>query len=105
MVTDEIYDEDECMRRTIGTVEDVLLQTNSPSSARLDCVNRNANCGCTSNLWNVGILLISYVSIKEPTKKRIAARKLYGKGKKCKVDCCGGSYKFSETCGCCQVNE
>ena len=44
VVTDEIYDEDECMRRAIGTVEDVLLQTNSPSSARPDCVNGNANC-------------------------------------------------------------
>ena len=35
MVTDEIYDEDECMRRAIGTTEDVLLQTNSPSSAQI----------------------------------------------------------------------
>ena len=32
VVIDEIYDEDECMRRAIGTVEDVLLQTNSPRS-------------------------------------------------------------------------
>ena len=44
VVTEEIYDEDECMRKAIGTVEDVLLQTNSPTSAPLDCVNGNANC-------------------------------------------------------------
>ena len=44
VVTVEIYDEDECMRRVIGTVEDVLLQTNSPSLAHPDCVNGNANC-------------------------------------------------------------
>ena len=44
VVTEEIYDEDECMRKAIGIVEDVLLQTNSPSSAPLDCVNGNANC-------------------------------------------------------------
>ena len=41
VVTDEIYDEDECMRRAIGTVEDVLLQTNSPCSAHSYCVNAN----------------------------------------------------------------
>ena len=40
---------------------------------------------------------MSYVSIKEPTKKRNAARKLYGKGKKCRVDCSGGSFKFSQS--------
>ena len=44
VVTEEIYDEDECMRKAIGTVEDVLLQTNSPSSAPLHYVNGNANC-------------------------------------------------------------
>ena len=40
---------------------------------------------------------MSYVSIKEPTKKCNAARKLYGKGKKCRVDCSGGSYIFSQS--------
>ena len=30
-VTYEFYDEDECMRRAIGAVEHMLLQTNSPS--------------------------------------------------------------------------
>ena len=44
VVTEEIYDEDECMRKAIGTVEDVLLETNSPTSTPLDCVNGNANC-------------------------------------------------------------
>ena len=44
VVTEEIYDEDKCMRKAIGTIKDVLLQTNSPSSAPLDCVNGNANC-------------------------------------------------------------
>ena len=39
VVTEEIYDEDECMRKAI-----VLLQTNSPTSTPLDCVNGNANC-------------------------------------------------------------
>ena len=49
VILDEIYDEDECIRRAIGTVEDVLLETKSPSSARLDCVNGNANWVCTFN--------------------------------------------------------
>ena len=49
VVPDEVYDEDECMRKAIGTVEDVMLETKSPSSARLDCVNGNANCVCLSN--------------------------------------------------------
>ena len=44
VVTEEIYDEDECMRKAIGTVEDVLLETSSPTSTPLDCVNGNANC-------------------------------------------------------------
>ena len=69
-----------------------------------DNVKGNANCVVTSNFLFVCILLISYVSIKEPTKKHNAARKLYGKGKKCKVDCCGGYYKFSQTCGCCHLS-
>ena len=43
VVTEEIYNEDECMRKAIGIVEYVLLQTNSPTSAPLDCVNGNAN--------------------------------------------------------------
>ena len=33
-ITDEFYDEDECMRRAIGAVEHMLLQTNSPSSGQ-----------------------------------------------------------------------
>ena len=44
VVTEENYDEDECMRKVIGTVEDVLLQTNSPTLTPLDCGNGNANC-------------------------------------------------------------
>ena len=39
VVIEEVYDEDECMRKAI-----VLLQTNSPTSTPLDCVNGNANC-------------------------------------------------------------
>ena len=49
VVTEEIYDEDECMRKAIGTIEDVLLETNSPTSTPLDCVNGNANCVWTFN--------------------------------------------------------
>ena len=71
MIPDEIYDEDECMRKAIGTVEDMLIPTNSPSLAHPDCVNGNAYCVCTFKFWNVGILLISYVSIIEPMKKLI----------------------------------
>ena len=44
VVTEVIYDEDECMRKAIGTVEDVLLETNTRTSTPLDCVNGNANC-------------------------------------------------------------
>ena len=33
-VTYEFYDEDECMRRAIGAVEHMLLQTNFPSSGQ-----------------------------------------------------------------------
>ena len=78
------------MRRAIGIVEHVLFQTNSPSSAQPDILKGNANCVFTSNFLFVCILLNFYVSIKEPTKKHNATRKLYIKGKKCKVDCCGG---------------
>ena len=47
VIPDEIYDEDECMRKAIGTVEDMLIPTNSPSLAHPDCVNGNAYCVCT----------------------------------------------------------
>ena len=49
VVPDEVYDEDECMRKAIGTIEDVILETKSPSSARPDSMNGNANCVCLSN--------------------------------------------------------
>ena len=49
VVLDEVYNEDECMRKAIGTIEDVILETKSLSSARLDSVNGNANCVCLSN--------------------------------------------------------
>ena len=39
---------------------------------------------------------MSVVCNKEPTKKRNAARMLYEKGKKCRVDCSGESYIFSQ---------
>ena len=58
VVTQEIYAEDECMRKAIRTIEDVLLETNSPTSTPLDCVNGNAivfellimHCCYTSNV-------------------------------------------------------
>ena len=48
VVPDEVYDEDECMRKAIGIIEDVILETKSPSSARPDSMNGNANCVCLS---------------------------------------------------------
>jgi hypothetical protein len=81
-ITYDFYDEDECMRRAIGAVEHMLLQTNSPSSGQQFEIEP------TKKRNDVSLEI-------EPSKKRNAARMLYGNGKKRKVECNGESYKFS----------